>query len=291
MVGRGRPDGGILQVTHGRSEQEKDNVRAFWDAASCGEVLYLNGRNAFAFSEQARVRYQLEPYIPGFAAFDAASKKRVLEIGVGLGADHEQFARAGAVLSGIDLTWRAVEATRERLATMGLRSDLKVGDAENLDYAADSFDIVFSWGVIHHSPNTGQAAREMLRVLQPGGRFAVMIYHRYSLVGYMLWLRYALLTGRPFTSLDSIYAKYLESPGTKAYSVREAIELFAAADRVRAWTVLTHGDLLESKAGQRHGGWVLSLARIIWPRRLIKALFPRSGLFLLIEGYKPIPAE
>jgi hypothetical protein len=107
----------------------------------------------------------------------------------------------------------------------------------------------------------------------------------------MLWFRYALLTGRPFTTLDSIYAKYLESPGTKAYSVSEAIELFAAADRVRAWTVLTHGDLLTSKAGQRHGGWVLSVARIIWPQRLIKALFPRNGLFLLIEGFKPIPAE
>jgi hypothetical protein len=113
-----------------------------------------------------------------------------------------------------------------------------------------------------------------------------MIYHTWSMVGLMLWLRYALLAGRPWRSLRSIYAAHLESPGTKAYSVAEAWVLFAAFRDVRIKTVLTHGDLLESGAGQRHGGLALSLARRIWPRSLIRRLFPRAGLFMLIEAKK-----
>jgi SAM-dependent methyltransferase len=265
----------------------KEEVRAFWDEASCGEALYLQGQTANDYNEQARVRYQLEPYIRDFAQFSDAKGKRVLEIGVGLGADHEQFARAGAILSGIDLTDRAVANTRQRLSMFGLKSDLQVGDAEALQFADAAFDRVYSWGVIHHSPDTRAAAREIMRVLAPGGRFAVMIYHRYSMVGYMLWLRYALLKLRPLQSLDEIYSLYLESPGTKAYSLDEAKALFGSAERLEARTVLTHGDLLEGQAGQRHTGWMLNVARRLWPRRLIKTLLPTHGLFLLVEGYKP----
>ena len=113
-----------------------------------------------------------------------------------------------------------------------------------------------------------------------------MIYHKWSMVGLMLWLRYALLAGKPWRGLRSIYAAHLESPGTKAYSVAEARRLFAAFGEVRIRTVPTHGDLLESGAGQRHGGLALSLARRIWPRRLIRYLFPKAGLFMLIEARK-----
>ena len=123
-------------------------------------------------------------------------------------------------------------------------------------------------------------------MLKPGGRFTVMIYQRRSLVGLMLWLRYALLAGRPFTSLDQIYARYLESPGTKAYSLAEGRALFAGAGTVQSWSELTHGDLLSSGAGQRHEGRLLNLARRIWPRRLLARFMPGWGLFLLIAGEK-----
>ncbi len=262
----------------------KEQVRDFWDEAACGEDLYLRGSAAEDYAAQAEQRYALEPYIADFARFAAAKDKDVLEIGVGLGADHQRFAAAGARLSGVDLTERAILHTRQRLALFGLASDLRVGDAERLPFDDDSFDLVYSWGVIHHSPETGAAAREILRVLRPGGRFAVMIYHKRSLIGYMLWLRYGLLRGRPLTSLDEIYARHLESPGTKAYSPDEARALFAGAVEVEVRTILTHGDLLEGKAGQRHEGPLLALARRIWPRRLIRRLLPDHGLFLLIEG-------
>jgi len=102
----------------------------------------------------------------------------------------------------------------------------------------------------------------------------------------MLWIRYALLGLKPWLSLHDIYARYLESPGTKAYSVAEARMLFSKFSEVNIRTVLTHGDLLESGAGQRHRGALLSLARKLWPRQVIRRFLPGAGLFMLIEAKK-----
>src|SRR2546430_2711346 len=96
-------------------QSTKNEVLDFWEQASCGEALYLKDFTRDAYSAQARERYRLEPYIAEFADFAGARGKRVLEIGVGLGADHQNFAQAGAVLCGIDLTPRAVEHTQPRL--------------------------------------------------------------------------------------------------------------------------------------------------------------------------------
>ncbi|MEO8077568.1 MAG: class I SAM-dependent methyltransferase [Acidobacteriota bacterium] len=262
------------------------NVHDFWNDASCGEELYLAEPNRDGYTAQMRKRYDLEPYLEPFARPEQASGLDVLEIGVGLGADHQLFAQAGAHLSGIDLTQRAVDHARRRLALFGLGSDLRVADAQSLPFGSDSFDIVYSWGVLHHAPDTPRAIEETWRVLRPGGHARVMIYHKRSLVGYMLWLRYALLAGRAGRSLSDIYGDHLESPGTKAYTIPEARQMFSRFSDVRISTVLTHGDLLESDAGQRHRGWLLSTAKRLWPRRLLRLLFSGHGLFMLIDATK-----
>lgn len=265
---------------------DKQAVHDFWNAASCGEAQYLHGTERASYAEEARIRYELEPYIPGFARFDDTCGKDVLEIGVGLGADHLGFAQAGARLHGVDLTPRAIEHTRRRLEAFRLPSSLQTADAEHLPFEDERFDVVYSWGVLHHSPDTPRAIDEVWRVLRPGGSARIMVYHTHSFVGYMLWIRYAFLAGRPFTSLAQIYARHLESPGTKAYTVDEARTLFKRFSRVEIDTVLTHGDLLSSEAGQRHRGPLLTIARAIWPRWLIKALMPKHGLFLLAHATK-----
>ena len=88
--------------------------------------------------------------------------------------------------------------------------------------------------------------------------------------------RYALLAGRPWRSLNDIFANHMESPGTKAYSVAEARDLFSDFASVTIRTVLTHGDLLESDVGQRHRGRLLSIAKQIWPRALLRAACPAA---------------
>jgi SAM-dependent methyltransferase len=267
-------------------DQCKQQVYDFWSRASCGEELYLPESDRAGYEAQARARYQLEPFIREFAEFETTGGQRVLEIGVGLGADHQQFAKNAADLHGLDLTPRAVAHTHQRLAAFGLSSKLAVGDAENLAFPDSSFDVVYSWGVLHHSPDTARAVAEVRRVLKPGGRARIMIYHKWSIVGLMLWTRYALLSLRPWRTLDTIYARYMESPGTKAYSVTGAKELFRSFDCVRITTVLSHGDLLGSDAGQRHTGPLLALARKLWPRGLIRRFLPRAGLFMMIEARK-----
>jgi SAM-dependent methyltransferase len=265
----------------------KDEVLAFWDAASCGEALYLKQVDQAGYSNQTLQRYRLEPYIADFADFDSVTGKRLLEVGIGLGADFERFIRGGAIAIGVDLTQRAVEHVRARLRRAQLQARVERADAENLPFADDNFDIVYSWGVLHHTPDTNRAIGEVFRVLKPGGVAKIMIYHKYSIVGYMLWLRYSLLRFRPFTSLEEVYSCHLESPGTKAFSVDEAYKLFSKFTNVQISTVLTHGDLLQSEAGQRHRGALLSAARAIWPRRLIRWCLPGQGLFMLIRASKP----
>jgi len=179
----------------------KRRVHDFWNQASCGENLLLSNTDREGYRAQLEERYRLEPIIPPFANFPAANGQRVLEIGVGLGADHLCFAEAGALLSGIDLTERAVEHTKRRLSLFDLTSDLSVGDAERLSFEDKTFDVVYSWGVLHHSPNTRRAVSEVYRVLKPGGKALIMVYHKWSTVGAMLWFRYALIAGKPWRGL------------------------------------------------------------------------------------------
>jgi len=267
---------------------EKERVRRFWDAASCGEEAYALGDSPRArYEAHARSRYSLEPFIRSFARFDEGRERDVLEIGVGMGADHLEWAKSGPhSLTGIDLTPRAIEHARARFHIYGLHSDLRVADAEQLPFADESFDLVYSYGVLHVSPDTPRAVQEVRRVLRPGGVARVMVYHKWSMVGYMLWLRYALMAGRPTRTLADVYAHHLESPGTKAYTVREARGLFAGFSRVTVQSQLQFGDLLEGAVGQRHRGPLLKVAKAVYPRWLIRRTFRRHGLALLIEATK-----
>ena len=264
----------------------KAEVRGFWDAASCGEVYAAGPSTEQRFRSHGEARYRLEPYIRGFARFEEGSAQDVLEIGVGMGADHLEWARSGPRrLAGVDLTPRAVAWTAQRLATHGFVSDLREADAENLPFSDDSFDIVYSWGVLHHSPDTTQAFREAHRVLRPGGTLRAMIYHRPSIVGLMLWARYGLATGHPACSLTDIYARHLESPGTKGYTIAEGRRLAAPFGACEIRSAVSFGDLLLGEVGQQHAGQGLTFAKLLWPRPLIRRL-PRLGLLLLIEASK-----
>jgi ubiquinone/menaquinone biosynthesis C-methylase UbiE len=269
---------------------EKQRVAEFWDAAACGEAAYaLGGDDAERFEAQRAARTRLEPYIQDFADFFSGRGRRVIEIGVGMGADHMEWALAGPDrLAGVDLTPHAIDLTTRRFAVAGLASDLCVADAEALPIEDGSFDIVYSWGVLHHSPDTEKAFREVCRVLGPGGVAKIMIYHTWSLTGFMLWTRYALLRLHPLRSLRSVYAEHLESPGTKAYTAEEARELcrqagFSSCD---VSIQLNHGDLMEGEVGQRHRGLLLSVGKRLWPRALLRRFASGLGLYLMITAVK-----
>src|SRR5581483_5689823 len=247
----------------------------------CG-ARYLEGRQDF--EAHARARYELEPFIFDFADFHSARGSRVLEIGVGMGADYLEWLKAGAEATGVDFSPASIERARRRCEAAGLKPNLRVADAEHLPFPDNSFDVVYSYGVMHHSPDTPQCVREALRVLKPGGQAKLMIYHHPSLTGAMLWLRYGSL-GRK--SLRQSVFDHLESPGTKAYSKREALELMAGFRDVNMRVEFSPGDLLLHRPSARFRSGFYRLVWKLFPRFLVRKLGRRWGLFLLITGSKP----
>jgi ubiquinone/menaquinone biosynthesis C-methylase UbiE len=164
-----------------QNESLKERVRAFWQANPCGIKFAGAAPGTRRFYELVEAhRYTSEWHIPLAAEFTASRGLKVLEIGCGLGTDGAQFAQAGANYTGVDLTYAAVDLARKRFELFDLPGRFQTADAEKLDFADESFDLVYSHGVLHHTPDTAKAIREVYRVLRPGGRAIVMLYHRDS---------------------------------------------------------------------------------------------------------------
>ena len=270
-------------------EIELNEVKDFWNAESCGERYAIGKDDKEKFHAEKVSRYKLEPYLESFAEFENFRGLDVLEIGVGFGSDHSQIAeQKPKTLTGVDLTERAIGNTKTRFKVLGLKSLLHTENAEALSFDSNSFDAVYSWGVLHHSPNTEKCFEEVWRVLRPNGFAKIMIYHKNSPTGWMLWTKYALLKGRPLKKMSEIYSEYLESPGTKAYTVNEAKKLTRVFSKSEIKVQLAHGDLLEGDVGARHKGLMLSVAKILYPRLLIKGLAKvlPIGLYLMITVRK-----
>jgi SAM-dependent methyltransferase len=266
------------------SGELKQDVRRFWEETPCGtRGLPQEDRKAF-FRELERERYDLEPYIRGFARFEEGRDKRVLEVGTGAGTDFVNWARNGAEATGVDLTEQGVTLTRERLALEGLRADVRVADAENLPFSDDTFDLVYSYGVVHHSPDTTRAIREIHRVLRPGGTARVMIYHSPSWIGLMLWGVHCAARGKPWKSPRWAMYHHLESPGTKSYGKGEARRLFGAFSKVSVRTQLSHGDLLLMRPSDKYTA--MKFVWSLYPRPLVRLTGNVLGTNLFIEATK-----
>lgn len=264
----------------------KAAVRSHWQQQACGTRGVPSDDRRRFFDQIERERYTWEPYIRPFARFDEGRGKRVLEVGVGAGTDFVNWVRQGAIATGVDVTEQGVALTRERLALEGLEADVRVADAEALPFDDESFDIVYSYGVLHHSPNTVRAVQEVHRVLKRGGTVRAMIYHYPSWVCFAVWGVQSLAKGRPWESPRHAVFDHLESPGTKVYTVGEAKTLFGDFASVDAWPQLAHGDLLLMRPANKYRRWYHDIAWKLYPRPLIRAVGNRLGTGLLIEARK-----
>lgn len=261
----------------------KDQVRDYWDQQSCGTQFSTSEKFTRAYYDEIEQhRYTVEPEIHSFAQFTRHHGKRVLEVGVGAGTDFLQWIRAGAAAHGIDATTEGVEHVRHRIEAYGLSAeDVRVADCEALPYDDGQFDLVYSWGVIHHTPDTPQAMREIVRVCRPGGTCKIMIYHRRSLLAFFVWVRRALLTGRPWRSIRYCLWHYMESIGTKAYTRRDVLEMLAGLPvfNVRIVPVLTFYDRMERfgpfyRTAAKVLAWLLNHDRVGW---FLTIEFNKSG--------------
>jgi SAM-dependent methyltransferase len=242
-----------------------ERVKEYWETDPCGRDTATADDRLRYFLDVESYRYDSAPSIPEIARFASHRGNRVLEIGCGLGTDGAQFALAGADYVGVDLTEAAVALARENFGVRGLQGEFLNADAERLPLASESFDHVYSFGVIHHSPDPSRIVAEIRRVLKPGGTFTVMLYNRTS-VNYYVEIMFLRKAGRmllrpkvspallarllqlPVATLDGHRQKLLRNPHptheqwvsmntdgpdcplSRVYSATQALELFVGFD-------------------------------------------------------------
>jgi SAM-dependent methyltransferase len=165
------------------ADQElKKETRRYWDrhpnAYEIGKAYGPGTKEFFEVIEGHR--YKVEPCIREMADFGSWKGMRVVEIGCGIATDLRQFAKAGARVVGVDLTSHGIELAKKNFKAFGLSGDFVIADAEFLPFREDTFDLAYSHGVIHCTPDTPKAVVEIHRVLQEGGEARVMVYHRNS---------------------------------------------------------------------------------------------------------------
>lgn len=247
-------------------------VRKYWEQNPCGTgptiVAEVPERTRDWFERIEDHRYKMEPFIHSVAQFTRYHGKKILEVGVGAGTDLLQWARAGARCYGVDLTEAAIELTKAHLALYGFDCELRRADAEVLPFPHESFDLVYSWGVIHHATHPERIVQEIRRVLKPGGVFIGMVYGRRSVVAFKLWVRHAFLKGKPWRRLSDIISHHMESIGTKAYTLPELRRLFSEFTTFVAEPIITPYDLNR------------------WPRWLRKFVPDSWGWFITLRAVK-----
>jgi ubiquinone/menaquinone biosynthesis C-methylase UbiE len=176
------------------SDPVLQRVHGFWNTEACDTQVVENAKGDADFYKRFREqRYRTQWHIPLLVPFAEAKGKRVLEIGIGNGADGAMFALNGGIYTGVDLTEAALEATRKHFEVLGLKGTLQKENAEHLSFHAESFDLVYSHGVLHHTPNTQAAIHEVWRVLKPNGRAIIMLYHKGSFNYYVRIMTYMRL--------------------------------------------------------------------------------------------------
>jgi SAM-dependent methyltransferase len=168
---------------------------AGWNARDRAEAREFFSRIDAEFARQAYFAQDLgAPLFSRLIRYPALRGRRVLEVGCGLGAISAELSRQGARVTSVDLTSTGVAAVTARYRLESLDGRAVQGDGERLPFASESFDFVWSWGVLHHTPRTPQALEEVGRVLKPGGELSLMLYNRVSFYNYFnVILRYGVL--------------------------------------------------------------------------------------------------
>ena len=268
----------------------RTRIQNYWESRQPGLKHSKNeiGSREF-FDEVERERYG-DPfkyqYLKAEAEFDRYPNKMVLEIGLGLGTDILQFAKNGARVCGIDLTEGAVKLTQRRFLQEGLDGDFRQADFVNLPYEDNHFDLVYSFGVLHHSPETDRGVAEIFRVLKPGGKAIVMLYHK----GFKYYVRKLFYHGvlkREYLSHSSreIVNRHSEDfgncPLTRVFDRKEAGKMFAAFENIEMGCYRMD-DQISWK------GKIFSPTYHLLPRSLRRPLENKLGWNLLIKAKKPL---
>lgn len=262
-------------------DQYKEQTQLFWSSSPCGSnYTDKNFMTREFYEEVERYRYSSHPWIQdNINSFDIKNKK-ILEIGYGMGTDHLAMARMGGIMHGIDLTPNNRVLTKKRLEIYGYNSELTIGDAENLPYRDNSFDFVYSFGVVHHSPDTGRIISEIHRVLKPGGKCWVTVYNRKSI--FFLWSVYMvdwIMRGAKKRETLKQRISRIEYPNNnpnlviRLYSRPEFMNLFGSFSKIKSYI-----DHLYKDDIAYFGKYM--------PNAILKLLGKKYGWYVIVEAVK-----
>jgi ubiquinone/menaquinone biosynthesis C-methylase UbiE len=227
---------------------DKREIQKQWDSDPCGASTVASDNSESAIFYGAIRDYRYKVYGPWFDAmmrFDDTKHQDILEIGVGLGSDHLRFAQNCNRMTAVDLSREHLRHARQHLAMEGLSTDAVYGDAEQLGFSNETFDTVYAFGVLHHTPDIRAALSEIHRVLRPGGTAIIGLYHLHS---WFFWIQTFLVNGMlkgglwkkgPRRLMSEIeYRKDSNSatPIVRVYSRRQVTKLFRRFSRLELHT-------------------------------------------------------
>ena len=204
------------------SKVEIKTVQDYWDSRPCNirhSPRKIGSKEYFDDVEDRK--YFVEPHIPGFANFSKWEGKKVLEIGCGIGTDTINFARAGAKVTAIEYSEESLKIAKQRAEVFNLPIKFYHADAENLSKTVpvERYDLVYSFGVLHHTPHPEQAISELKKYMDMHSVFKLMVYNRNSYKTWWIILKYGM---GQFWKKDQLIAKYSEaktgSPVTYSYT-------------------------------------------------------------------------
>lgn len=137
------------------------------------------------FQELADYRYEKLDYLPRVVDFAGYRGNRLLEVGCGVGLDLVRFAQGGAVVTGVDLAEVSIDLAKKNFGFQRVTGNLQVMNGERLQFASESFDVVYAHGVLQYTANVRTMIEEIRRILKPGGEAILMVYNRYSWLNFM----------------------------------------------------------------------------------------------------------
>jgi len=209
------------------SSVQVEEVRSYWNARPCNIKHSPKEVGTREYFDEVEARkYLVEPHIPRFAEFPRWKDKRVLEIGCGIGTDTINFARHGAHVTAVDLSDKSLDVARRRAGVYGLLDRIKFfqGNSEELSrfLPIERYDLVYSFGVIHHTPHPGAVLDELRKYVGPESTLKVMVYNRRSWK--VLWIVLGYGKGQ-FWRREELVARYSEAqtgcPVTYTYTPRQ----------------------------------------------------------------------
>jgi glycosyltransferase involved in cell wall biosynthesis/SAM-dependent methyltransferase len=261
---------------------QKDEVQRQWNNSPVGsERARRSQPHTLAwFKELEADRYgTYAPWMPEMMEFGQHANQDVLEIGGGLGIDLAQFASAGARVTDVDLSAGHLALAEEHFRLRGLTGRFIHHDGEELPFADGTFDLVYSNGVIHHTPNTHRMVAEIHRVLRPGGRVIVMVYAENSLYYWrnLLFVRGVKEQQLRRSSMGDILSRSVEASGTDA---RPLVKVYTRKRLMRLFSRFS--DIHISKRQLR----AVEVPRPLRPLR--RAIERAAGWNLILKAVKPL---